>query len=498
MKHEYSTALRSNVHKEAVEHLIRSDGQEDLCFGIWYPSDGRFRKSALLHCLILPKDGEREVHGNASFFPNYFERALGEAIAANGGLAFLHSHPGPGWQRMSGDDIVAEQKHAAAAKGATGLPLLGLTIGSDAAWSARFWVKTAPRQYKRQWCVNVRVVGDPFDVTYADHLLPRPQFKEELKRTISAWGEEAQAKLSRLRIGIVGAGSVGTIIAEALARTGIKQITLIDFDAVERLNLDRLLHATTDSATRGDSKVSSLAKGIFRSATAADFVVEQSEYSVAEEEGYRTALDCDILFSCVDRPWGRSVLNFIAYAHLIPVVDGGIQVEVTRKMKLRRADWKAHIAMPDRRCLECLGQFNPGFVQAEREGLLDDPRYIKNLPESHFLKRNENVIAFSLGVAGLEILQMLMLVVAPMGIQNAGQQSYHFVPGIFEEPKFEDCEESCLYPTLIAKGDRTGLVVTGRHTKAEESRLRRRGVGPSWWGAKLLKSIKKWWHTVKV
>src|SRR5207247_3496651 len=105
---------------------------------------------------VLPRDGERRVHRNSSFLPGYFERALGAATAARAGLAFLHSHPAPGWQGMSRDDVVAEEGHSAAAQGATGLPLLGLTAGNAGAWSARLWEKVGPRRYKRCWCGSLR------------------------------------------------------------------------------------------------------------------------------------------------------------------------------------------------------------------------------------------------------------------------------------------------------------------------------------------------------
>ena len=106
-------------------------------------------------------------------------------------------------------------------------------------------------------------------------------------------------------------------------------------------------------------------------------------------------------------------------------------------------------------------------------GLLDDPDYIRGLPESHPVKHNENVIAFSANLASLEVLQLLMMVVSPHGIQDMGQQAYHFVPGISDPPKFDICNESCLYPTLIARGDRTGLVVTGPHRISEKARAKR-------------------------
>lgn len=472
----YSAALSEPVHREASRHLIRPDGQEDLCFALWRPSQGETRTSALVSELILPREGERRIHGNASFSPHYFERALGIATKANAGLAFLHSHPGPGWQDMSDDDRGAEQGHAAATRGGTGLPLVGLTLGTDGAWSARFWEKTAPRTYERRWYSHVRVVGERLVITYAESLKPKPRLKEELQRTVSAWGEDIQANLARLEIGIVGAGSVGSIIAEALARIGIIRIKLIDFDTVEYVNLDRLLHASSVDAQLYRSKVQTLGRALKESATAEGFRVDEVEKSVGEEDGFRAALDCDVLFCCVDRPWGRSVLNFVAYAHLIPVIDGGIQVEVNKRRGLRRADWKAHIVSPERRCLECLGQYDPGLVSAEREGYFDDPKYIAGLPPDHPMRRNENVFAFSLSAASFQILQMLMMIVAPLRIANAGEQMYHFVPGLFDEPGFHKCKENCLYPTFVAKGDSTGLVVTGRHFRAEHARAFRKAA----------------------
>lgn len=478
----YSVALPSAVHELAINHLIREDGQEDLCFALWNPSSGKNRTTALIQRLILPLDDERHVHGNASFTAAYFERALGEALKAQAGLAFLHSHPAHGWQGMSHDDIVAEQGHAAAVKAATGLPFVGLTAGTDGAWSARFWEKIAPRTYERRWCKSVRIVGNKLAFTLHPDTGKIPVFRPELTRTISAWGAEVQSHLANLTVGIVGTGSVGNIVAESLARMGVGHIRLLDFDRVKAINLDRLLFATSRDADRNRPKVEVLADALRVSGTAEKFTVEPLEWSIVEEEGFRLALDCDVLFSCVDRPLPRSVLNFIAYAHLIPVIDGGLRIRAhERTQKLRHADWRAHTAIPTRPCLECLGQYDPGLVSVERDGYLDDPSYISGLPDNHSLKHNENVFAFSLSVASFEVLQFLLLIVAPSGLSNPGAQIYHFVTSSLEADELTECKPNCLYPGYIALGDVAPIKVTGRHLAAENARAERRYVPQAWY-----------------
>lgn len=447
------------VDAAARAHLLREDRQEDVCFGLWFPSRGATRESALVHTLILPREGERRVHGNASFEPEYFERALGEAAAAGAGLALLHSHPfGSGWQGMSPDDVAAEKGHAAAAFGATDLPFVGLTLAGDGNWSARFWKRTAPRKYSRQWCDRVRVVGDRLALSFNPEIAGRPESTRQQIRTVAAWGEESQADFARLRFGLVGAGSVGGFIGEALARSGSRNIAIIDFDRVEEHNLDRLVYATRRDI--GKLKAEVLAKRLRQVATANRFEVDPVIGSVYDEIAYRRALDCDVLFSCVDRPWGRHVLNHIAYAHLVPVVDGGILVRTNRLGRLAAADWRAATATVGRPCLQCVGQYDPGLVQVERDGLLDDPRYIEGLPRDHPLRQRENVFGFSMSCAGMQFMQMLALVMNPLDQPNPGLQRYHFVGNFMELPEYGACNEQCLFPSFVARGDKSGFVVT--------------------------------------
>jgi hypothetical protein len=467
---ERSIAMTSELSSIAQQHLLRKDGQEDLCFALWHPSRGKERNTALVRQLIFPETGDRNVHGNVSFEPAYFERALAEAAAAGAGLALMHSHPrGLGWQGMSKPDITTEQGISAAVFGATRRPFVGLTVARDGAWSARFWERAAPRTYSRGDCATVRVLGDRISLTYMDQLAPPPLANEEQIRTVSSWGERTQCNLARLRIGVVGNGSVGGLVAEALARTGFEDVVLIDFDRIEKHNLDRLNYATREDI--GKLKVEVLGRHLVGRATAAPFRVDLVEAAVYEAEGFRSALDCDILFSCVDRPWGRYILNLIAFAHLIPVIDGGISVRSNRHGMLAAADWRAHTVTFGRRCLQCLGQYDPGLVQTEREGLLDDPSYIEGLPKDHPLKSRENVFAFSMSCASLEMLQMLALAIAPLNQPNPGAQLYHFVGNITEEPQYAGCHIGCQFPGLVGLGDDCGIRATGARPIARQTAI---------------------------
>ncbi|MCA9360055.1 ThiF family adenylyltransferase [Candidatus Nomurabacteria bacterium] len=447
----YNIAIPEKINNVLKEHLLRRDGQEDLCFALWKPSTGAQRKTGLIYDVVLPDDGDRQVHGNASFNPEYLDKAMSRALSEGSGIAFLHSHLTPGWQDMSEPDVSAELSISPAVKAVTNLPLIGLTTGTDGSWSARFWIKHN-QSYEREWCTSVRVVGSGLDITYNDFLLPIPTFKEEFKRTRSAWGDLTQSNIMRLKIGVIGLGSVGSAVAEMLARMGVQDITLIDHDYIERHNLDRHLQAS--QADIGKRKVAVVADKLSKVSTSDSFSVKALPNSVCENEGYLAALDCDLLFSCVDRPWPRHVLNSIAYWHLIPVIDGGIGITKTKEHRLQSADWKAHAVGPEKICLLCMDQYDTDEVTLERQGMLDDPEYIESLPDDHALKRNENVIPFSLNLASLQIFHALRMMVKPLGISDVGNLNFHFVSGVIDVEHALECSKECLFSQNIAAGDK--------------------------------------------
>lgn len=80
--------------------------------------------------------------------------------------------------------------------------------------------------------------------------------KERFSRTEALFGTEAMTKLENSHVIIFGVGGVGGHATEALVRSGVGHITIVDFDKVEETNINRQLVALT--STIGKSKVEAL------------------------------------------------------------------------------------------------------------------------------------------------------------------------------------------------------------------------------------------------
>lgn len=74
------------------------------------------------------------------------------------------------------------------------------------------------------------------------------------------YGAPALAAFERARIAVIGIGGVGSWVAEALARSAIGHLTLIDLDNVAPSNTNRQIHAL--SGNYGKAKVTAMAERI--------------------------------------------------------------------------------------------------------------------------------------------------------------------------------------------------------------------------------------------
>ena len=373
--------MREASHQELAQHLLsrfrRNQGQEEACLALWRPGDGIDRFTGILGELILPEIGDRDLHGTVTLHSCYLNRVLDLAIKSRAGVAVIHSHPGPGWQAMSHLDFDTERTIVAPFVRESGLPLLGMTMGSDGCWSARFWFNSG-RDFTPVHCQDVRRVGPRFTNSDSPPNAYAPyQRRPNLVRTLDCWGAEAQARLARTQVCVVGAGSVGSIVLEALARTGFESITVVDPDRIEEKNLDRLIYA--DPSSLGLNKAEVAIDHVRRVSTARRPNLRAIPLSIRTKVAYQSAADADVIFSCVDSSEAREVLNHIAYANCLPVIDGGVLVD--SGSRLHSAKWRVHLAGPGMRCLRCRRQYSSSDARDERMGIRRAGRYIDDESE---------------------------------------------------------------------------------------------------------------------
>jgi len=113
------------------------------------------------------------------------------------------------------------------------------------------------------------------------------------------YGPEAYARLRAARCTVIGVGGVGSWAAEALARSGVSRLTLIDLDNVAESNVNRQVHAITP--TLGQAKVIALQERIalIHPGCQVDAIEE-----FIDEDNVATLLqaaDTDVVLDCCDQ-----------------------------------------------------------------------------------------------------------------------------------------------------------------------------------------------------
>jgi hypothetical protein len=195
------------------------------------------------------------------------------------------------------------------------------------------------------------------------------------------------------------------------------------------------------------------------------------DVSICEPAGLAAALDYDIIISCVDRPWAHGVINTLAYADLVPVIDGGIGIDTFDDGEMRNAVWRTHALLPGQPCLVCNGQLDAADIQTDKLGLFDDPEYIRGVGPDMRPKR-QNVAALAASVGASVLAQFVSLTVAPGDLGAPGPLRYALSTHTLEHLAFP-ARPRCPFESATATGDGR-IPLTGPHAAAQQIQQDRR------------------------
>lgn len=120
---------------------------------------------------------------------------------------------------------------------------------------------------------------------------------EQFIRTELLLGEENIEKLLTKQVLIFGVGGVGSFVCEALARTGIKNFTIVDGDTVDISNINRQLIAT--NKTIGKYKVDVMKERILDINKDAS-ITTIKEFLLPSSLDNNLFKSCDYIVDCVD------------------------------------------------------------------------------------------------------------------------------------------------------------------------------------------------------
>jgi sulfur carrier protein ThiS adenylyltransferase len=113
---------------------------------------------------------------------------------------------------------------------------------------------------------------------------------------------DEREKLERVRVGVAGAGGLGSNVAMHLVRAGVKRLVLCDFDIVSESNLNRQFFFRDQL---GMKKVEALRDNLLRIEPGLELRIDDRHLDVA---GVRALYaDCDILVEALDAAATKAV-----------------------------------------------------------------------------------------------------------------------------------------------------------------------------------------------
>lgn len=134
------------------------------------------------------------------------------------------------------------------------------------------------------------------------------------------YGATALARFEAAHVCVVGIGGVGSWVAEALARSAVGRITLIDLDMVAESNVNRQVHALGDNF--GKAKVDAMAERI-HAINPACKVDTIEDFVTIENLDETLGRGFDFIVDAIDQVRTKAAMIAWSRSHDIPLITSG-------------------------------------------------------------------------------------------------------------------------------------------------------------------------------
>lgn len=273
---------------------------------------------------------------------------------------------------------------------------------------------------------QVRVIGRPVRtiITTSGPRGPYEQVnQEEHARQVLAFTQHGQTLISRTSVGVVGVGGIGSMVFHQLVRLGVEDITVIDDDLLEASNRSRVVGSVPRDVVEGLPKVEimrRLGKQVSSGARITPIKGTVLDLSVAKR-----LLGLDVIFCCTDTHSSRMVVSRICSQYLIPLIDMGVDIQPSKKGKIRRIGGRVMVLAPTDPCLDCLGVIDPALVSREiaTDHYVHTP-YVQGEEDEH----DPSVISLNGVLASLAVTEFINLVLGCF--ERNGGPTYQVYDGV--------------------------------------------------------------------
>ena len=153
------------------------------------------------------------------------------------------------------------------------------------------------------------------------------------KGLLTKLGEAKLAKIEKVRIGIAGAGGLGSNCAACLARVGFRNFTIADFDVVDAANLDRQFYFEDQI---GMKKVEALKANLLRINPAIELQLWPTQLEPFNI--LKVFSGSDVVVECLDRAEAKQMLvsGLLPTGKLIVSASGLGGIGSSDEMKIRK------------------------------------------------------------------------------------------------------------------------------------------------------------------